>query len=60
MKVNQLQPGDCVTEQHNSKTIAFEVIAIRQIGRQFLVTFRSILGEASASYHGDAWISAAR
>ncbi|WP_146056846.1 hypothetical protein [Chromobacterium alticapitis] len=60
MKVNELQPGDRVTEQHGQDTIAFEVVSIKPIGRRFAVTFRSDLGIASAHYAGDAWIRAIR
>ncbi|MBW7567477.1 hypothetical protein KIF53_18585 [Chromobacterium subtsugae] len=60
MKVNELQPGDLVTEQHGQDTVAFEVVAIQQLGRRFAVTFRSALGLGSAHYAGDAWISAMR
>ncbi|MBP7581370.1 MULTISPECIES: hypothetical protein [Vogesella] len=59
MKINELKPGDCVTQELDNSTVAFEVVAIRQIGRRFLVTFRSALGIASASYQGDAYISLA-
>jgi hypothetical protein len=60
MKIHELQPGDLVTEQHGADTIAFEVVAIKQMGRRFAVTFHSALGLASANYAGDAWIRAIR
>ncbi|OHX14663.1 hypothetical protein [Chromobacterium sphagni] len=60
MKIHELQPGDLVTEQHGQDTVAFEVVAIKQMGRRFAVTFSSALGLASAHYAGDAWISAIR
>lgn len=60
MKIQELQPGDLITEQRLDHTVAFEVIAIRQIGRRFMVTFNSALGMTSAHYHGDAYIAAAR
>ena len=60
MKIHELQPGDRITEQHQDQTIAFEVIAIRQIGRRCMVTFRSAFGLSSAHYQADAYIAAAR
>ncbi|OWY39994.1 hypothetical protein CEK28_04445 [Xenophilus sp. AP218F] len=60
MKVNELKPGDCITEQNRKGTILFEVIAIKQIGQRFKVTFQSALGLACADYSGEAWISATR
>lgn len=60
MKIQELQPGDRITEQRLDHTVAYEVIAIRQVGRRFMVTFNSALGLSSAHYPGDAYIAAAR
>ncbi|KZE32669.1 hypothetical protein EV683_11856 [Crenobacter luteus] len=60
MQVKELLPGDKVTEQGNHAAVDFEVVSINKIGPRFWVTFRSILGIASASYPGDAYIAASR
>ncbi|MBI3144277.1 MAG: hypothetical protein HYZ18_03215 [Pseudogulbenkiania sp.] len=60
MRVSQLQPGCKIVEQKDDgNEIRYEVISIRQIGKQFEVTFRSVLGLASALYPANAFISAA-
>ncbi|MTD32581.1 hypothetical protein [Paludibacterium denitrificans] len=60
MKINELQLGDLVTEQHDTHSVAFEVIAISKMGRHCPVTFRSAFGETCARYHGEAYIGAVR
>lgn len=59
MKINELKQGDCITQEINDSTISLEVVSIRQIGRRFIVTFSSVFGIESASYMGDACITAA-
>jgi hypothetical protein len=60
MRVSQLQPGCKIVEQKDDgNEIRYEVIGIRQIGKQFEVTFRSVLGLASALYPANAFIPAA-
>lgn len=60
MRVSQLQPGCKIVEQKDDgKEIRYEVISIRQIGKQFEVTFRSVLGLASALYPANAFIPVA-
>ncbi|AXK38169.1 hypothetical protein [Crenobacter cavernae] len=60
MKVKELLPGDRVSEQGKHDAVDFEVVSINKMGQRFKVTFRSILGIASASYSGDAYIAASR
>lgn len=60
MRINELRPGDRITEQQGSHTIDFVVVAVRPAGRYVQITFRSPLGEACARYQGDAYITAAR
>ncbi|WP_024301742.1 hypothetical protein [Pseudogulbenkiania sp. MAI-1] len=60
MRVSQLKPGCKIIEQKDDgNEIRYEVISIRQIGKQFEVTFRSVLGLASALYPANAFIPAA-
>lgn len=54
MQINELKPGDRVTQHIDNQPVAFEVLAIRQLGRRVQVTFQSALGIASASYPQDA------
>lgn len=59
MRICQLKPGDKVVEhKEGGNTIHYEVVCIRQVGKQFEVTFRSALGLASALYPANALISA--
>jgi hypothetical protein len=58
LKINELKKGDYITQQVDNYTIALEVISITQIGRRFMVTFSSALGIETASYMGDAHITA--
>ena len=57
MRIKELKQGDHITQQCNDARVAFEVLSIQQIGRRFVVTFRSIFGVASASYQGDACVT---
>ncbi|BAK75901.1 hypothetical protein NH8B_1070 [Pseudogulbenkiania sp. NH8B] len=60
MRVSQLQPGCKIVERKDDgHEIRYEVISIRQIGKQFEVTFRSVLGMASALYSANAFIPTA-
>lgn len=59
LKINELKEGDHITQQLNNATIALEVVSVRQVGRRFMVTFSSIFGIETASYLGDAHITAA-
>lgn len=59
MKINELKKGDRITQRIDNAAVSFEVLSIQQIGRRFLVTFRSIFGIESASYQGDAHLTAA-
>ena len=59
MKIKELKQGDQITQQIDNSTIAFEVLSIQQIGRRFMVTFRSAFGIESASYQGEACVTAA-
>jgi hypothetical protein len=58
LKIKELKKGDFITQQVNNFTIALEVISITQIGRRFMVTFSSVFGIETASYMGDAYITA--
>jgi hypothetical protein len=58
LKINELKKGDLVTQQINNAAIALEVVSITQVGRRFMVTFNSAFGIESASYLGDAYITA--
>lgn len=58
MKINELKKGDYITQQVDNFTIALEVISITQMGRRFMVTFSSVFGIETASYMGDAYITA--
>ncbi len=58
MKIQELKQGDKITQHLDNATILFEVLSIKQIGRRFLVTFRSAYGIATASYQGDSFITA--
>ncbi|MBB5018448.1 hypothetical protein HNQ59_001737 [Chitinivorax tropicus] len=60
MKVKELRPGDHVLDERNGATVDFEVVSIKPLGYLFEVTFRSVLGMASAAYHGNAYINAQR
>ena len=60
MFIKELQPGDRFAQSLNGQTVGFEVIAIRNAGRQYQVTFRSSLGESSARYSANACIVATR
>jgi len=60
MKVNQLLPGDRIADDCNGTMVDFEVVAVDQTGPRVQVTFQSILGLATASYNGNAYIAAAR
>ncbi|MDK2125708.1 hypothetical protein [Parachitinimonas caeni] len=57
MIIKELQPGDRFIQNHHGENICFEVIAINPVGRQYEVSFRSQLGEASAYYPGNAHIT---
>ena len=60
MKVSQLQPGYKIQEQQErGDVVHYEVVSVAQVGRMFEVTFRSVLGLASAMYPANAFISAA-
>ena len=60
MKISQLKPGYTILEHKDSgDVIHYEVVSIRQVGKMFEVTFRSVLGLASACYPANAFISAA-
>lgn len=60
MKISQLQPGYKISErQIDGDEIHYEVVSIAQVGRMFEVTFRSVMGLASARYPANAFISAA-
>lgn len=59
MKINELKQGDRIIQQIDNSTVAFEVLSIKQIGHRFMVTFRSAFGIESASYQGNACITAA-
>ena len=58
MKIQELKPGDLITQQIDNLVVSFEVLSIRQIGRRFQVTFSSASGTATASYQGDALLTA--
>ncbi|WP_141111070.1 hypothetical protein [Chromobacterium haemolyticum] len=58
MKINELKIGDKIIQHIKNVAIAFEVISITQIGRRFMVTFSSACGVETASYQGDAYITA--
>lgn len=59
MKISQLKPGDKVVEhQEDGDVVKYEVVSIRQVGRRFEVTFRSVMGLASALYPANAFILA--
>jgi hypothetical protein len=58
LKINELKKGDYITQQVDNFTIALEVISITQMGRRFMVTFSSVFGIETASYMGDAYITA--
>ncbi|WP_137938407.1 hypothetical protein [Chitinivorax sp. B] len=60
MKVKELQPGDHVVDQYNGAPVDFEVVSVQPLGYLIEVTFRSVLGMASAAYHGNAYINAQR
>lgn len=60
MKVKELLPGDHVVDRWHNQDIDFEVVAVDKIGGLFQVTFRSMLGLASACYNGNAYIAAVR
>ncbi|MFC4161147.1 hypothetical protein [Chitinimonas lacunae] len=60
MKVKELLPGDQVVDRRRGEEIRFEVVAVDKIGGLFQVTFRSMLGLASACYNGNAYIAAVR
>lgn len=51
--------GDKITQCIENSIIAFEVMAVKQIGRRFVVTFNSAFGTETASYQGDACIPTA-
>ncbi|WP_293764762.1 hypothetical protein [uncultured Aquitalea sp.] len=59
MKVSELKMGDKITQCIENSIIAFEVMAVKQIGRRFVVTFNSAFGTETASYQGDACIPTA-
>lgn len=60
MKVSQLKPGDTILEHKDSgDAVHFEVVSIRQVGKMFEVTFKSVQGLASALYPANAFVSAA-
>jgi hypothetical protein len=58
LKINELKQGDYITQQVDNFTIALEVVSIKKIGRRFMVTFSSVFGIETASYQGDAYITA--
>jgi hypothetical protein len=59
MKISQLQPGHKVCEHlDGGNVISYEVVSIAQVGRMFEVTFRSVMGLASAMYPANACIPA--
>ncbi|MGL5986430.1 MAG: hypothetical protein EKK59_06510 [Neisseriaceae bacterium] len=60
MKVYELQPGDRVNDRRNGKDFWLEVISAIPLDRLIQVTFKSSMGLGSASYHGNAFISAER
>ncbi|GGY14079.1 hypothetical protein [Paludibacterium paludis] len=60
MKISQLKPGYQICEQKDNGDIErFEVVRVEPAGRRFEVTFRSLLGLASAVYPADAYLNAA-
>lgn len=59
MKIKELKQGDQITQEVNDSIIAFEVMSIQQMGRRFMVTFRSVFGIESASYQGEACVTTA-
>jgi hypothetical protein len=57
LKINELKQGDYITQQVDNLTVALEVVSVKKIGRRFMVTFSSVFGIETASYHGDAYIT---
>ena len=57
MKIQELKPGDLITQQINNLVVSFKVLSIKQIGRRFQVTFSSASGIETASYQADAMIT---
>ncbi|MEO9382976.1 hypothetical protein [Chromobacterium phragmitis] len=58
MKIKELKQGDLITQRIDNLIVSFKVLSIEQIGRRFQVTFSSASGIETASYQGDALITA--
>ncbi|UTH76223.1 hypothetical protein [Chromobacterium sp. IIBBL 290-4] len=58
MKIKELKQGDRITQHIDQSPVSFEVLAIQQLGRRFMVTFRSAFGIETAEYSGEAYVTA--
>ncbi|MTD33458.1 hypothetical protein [Paludibacterium denitrificans] len=60
MEISQLKPGHTVLEHKEcGEQVHYEVVSIRRVGRMFEVTFKSVMGLASALYPANAFIPVA-
>jgi hypothetical protein len=60
MIVSQLKPGYTIFEHNENGAVThFEVVSIRQVGKMFEVTLKSVMGLASAMYPANAFVQVA-